>query len=159
PIVAWFERRGLGRVPAVLLIVSLCCLSLGVAGWAVVTQVTDLVNDLPRYKENVRAQISQLQGAGKHGLLATVQDFLDEFDGASRPGGASGPVVRVAPAGPSRFAQFQEVVGRLLGASSAALAVFLLVVCILLTREDLRNRLVRLAGHGRLVLTTRALDE
>jgi hypothetical protein len=46
-----------------------------------------------------------------------------------------------------------------LGAFSAALAVLLLVICMLVSREDLRNRLIRLAGSGRLVLTTRALDE
>ena len=32
-------------------------------------------------------------------------------------------------------------------------------VFMLLRREDLRNRLIRLAGKGRLTLTTRALDE
>src|SRR5262249_22563032 len=41
----------------------------------------------------------------------------------------------------------------------AALVVFLLVLCMLVYREDLRNQLIRLAGSGRLVLTTRALDE
>jgi hypothetical protein len=37
--------------------------------------------------------------------------------------------------------------------------VVLLVITLLIHREDLRNRLIRLAGRGRLTLTTRALDE
>jgi predicted PurR-regulated permease PerM len=160
PLVSWLERRGLRRVPAVLLVVCLSFLLLGTAGWAVVTQVTSLVNDLPRHKENVREKISQLQGAGRQGLLATVQDFLEEVEKASRPAAAApGPIVRVQPERPSLFVQLQEVVGRFLGAFSAALAVLLLVICMLVYREDLRNRLIRLAGSGRLVLTTRALDE
>ena len=160
PLVSWLERRGLRRVPAVLLVVCLAFSLLGAAGWAVVTQATGLVDDLPRYKENVRERIGQLQGAGKQGLLATVQDFLEEVEKASRPAEATpGPVVRVQPERPSLFAQLSEVVGRFLGAFSPALAVLLLVICLLVYREDLRNRLIRLAGSGRLVLTTRALDE
>ena len=34
-----------------------------------------------------------------------------------------------------------------------------LVVFMLLHREDLRNRLIRLVGHGRLTVTTKAVDE
>jgi hypothetical protein len=37
--------------------------------------------------------------------------------------------------------------------------VLLLVICLLTHREDVRNRLIRLAGRGRLTVTTRALDE
>src|SRR5262245_50098628 len=126
PLVWRLERRGLQRVPAVLLVVCLAFVLLGAAGWAVVTQVTDLVGDLPRYKENVREKIGQLQGAGRQGLLATVQDFLDEVEKASQPADAArGPVVRLEPARPSLFAQLQAVVGPFLGAFSAALAVFL----------------------------------
>jgi predicted PurR-regulated permease PerM len=160
PLVSWLERRGLRRVPAVLLVVCLAFVLLGAAGWAVVTRVTGLVEELPRYKENVREKIGQLQGAGRQRVLATVQDFLDEVEKASQPAQAApGPVVRLEPARPSLFAQLQAVVGHFLGAFSAALAVFLLVLCMLVYREDLRNQVIRLAGSGRLVLTTRALDE
>jgi predicted PurR-regulated permease PerM len=48
PVVLWLERRDLKRVPAVLLVVCLAFLLLGAAGWAVVTRVTSLINDLPR---------------------------------------------------------------------------------------------------------------
>src|SRR5262249_11621626 len=123
PVVSWVERRGLGRVPAVVLVVGLTFLLLGAAGWAVATRVTHLVDDLPVYKENVRERVSQLQGAGRHSLLATVQDFLEEVEKASRPAElAEGPVVRVVPARQSLFAQLQAVVGHFLGAFSAALA-------------------------------------
>jgi predicted PurR-regulated permease PerM len=159
PLAARLERRGLRRVPAVLLVVCLAFLLLGAAGWAIAAQVTNLVNDVPRHKEAVREKLGQLRGAASGGLLATVQDFLDEVEKASRPGDADRvPVVQVQPRRPSLFAQFQAVLVQFLGALSAALAVLLLVVCMLLHREDLRNRLIRLAG-SRLALTTRALDE
>jgi predicted PurR-regulated permease PerM len=160
PLVSRLERHGLRRVPAVLLVVCLAFALLGAAGWAVVTQVADLVDDLPRYQENVREKISQLQGTRGQALLPTIQKFLEEVEKVSRPAEPAGrTVVRVEPARPSLFAQVQAVAGRFLGAFSAALVVLLLVICMLVCREDLRNRLIRLAGGGRLVLTTRALDE
>jgi predicted PurR-regulated permease PerM len=160
PLVSWLERRGLGRIWAVFLVVCIAFLLLGVAGWAVATRVSSLVDDLPQYKENVRERVNQLQGGGRHSVLGTVQDFLEEVEKASRPAEpAQGLVVRVEPARQSLFAQVQAIVGPFLGVSSAALAVLLLVLCMLIYREDLRNRLIRLAGSGRLVLTTRALDE
>jgi predicted PurR-regulated permease PerM len=158
PLVSWLERRGLRRVPAALLVGCLAFSLLGAAGWAVVTRVTRLVDDLPRYRENVRERVGYLQGTGRQGL-ATIQVFLEEVEKASRPAETPGPVVRVQAQRPSLFAQLQEVVGRFLGAVSATLVVLLLVLCMLIYREDLRNQLIRLAGSGRLVLTTRALDE
>jgi predicted PurR-regulated permease PerM len=37
--------------------------------------------------------------------------------------------------------------------------VIVLVVFMLIQREDLRNRLIRFVGYGRLTFTTRALEE
>jgi hypothetical protein len=37
--------------------------------------------------------------------------------------------------------------------------ILVLVIFMLMQREDLRNRLVRLIGHGRLIVTTQAFDE
>jgi predicted PurR-regulated permease PerM len=162
PGVARLERHGLKRVPAVLLVVCLAFVLVSGAGWIVATRMASLVSDLPRYKENVRDKIDQLQGAARHSLLSTVEDFLGEIEKAShsRTGEAApGLVVRVQPERPSLFAQLQAIMSQFLGALTAALAVVLLVICLLIYREDVRNRLIRLAGSGRLVLTTRALDE
>src|SRR5262249_3956867 len=59
----------------------------------------------------------------------------------------------------SLFRQFQTVVSPFLPVVTAALVALLLVILMLIHREELRNRLIRLAGRGRLTLTTRALDE
>src|SRR5438105_1851988 len=57
PPVSLLERRGLGRVPAVLVVVGLAAALLGLVGWLVAAQLTALVNDLPGYKEAVRARV------------------------------------------------------------------------------------------------------
>jgi predicted PurR-regulated permease PerM len=162
PVVSRLERRGLSRLPAVLCVVCLAFSVMGLVAWVVASQAAGLIDDLPRHKANVREKLSQLRGSGKPGLIGTLQDFLEEFETAGGPGTSpphAGPVVRVEPAKPSLFAQMQGVMGRVLSNVSLFVAVILLVIALLLYREDTRNRLIRLAGRGRLTLTTRALDE
>jgi predicted PurR-regulated permease PerM len=160
PLVSRLERRGLSRLPAVLLVVGLAFVLLGLAGWSIAAGFTALVNDLPQHQKDVREKIAALQVTGKRSLLATVEDFLDEVEKASQPRSApSAPEVRIRPSRPSLFAQLQAVVSQFLGVLTATLVVILLVLALLIHREDLRNRIICLAGRGRLTLTTRALDE
>jgi predicted PurR-regulated permease PerM len=162
PVVSRLERRGLKRRPAVLSVAGLAFLLIGLAGWAVAAQVTSLLAALPRHKADVREKIAQLRGSGKPGPLGTIQEFVDEIETGGQPpepAPDAGPVVRLEPARPSLLAQLQSVVGRVVGAVSVAAVVALLVIALLLYREDARNRLIRLAGRGRLTVTTRALDE
>jgi predicted PurR-regulated permease PerM len=120
PPVARLERRGLRRFTSVVLVVGLAFLLIGLAGWSIASQVSGLLGDLPRYKKDVHDKIVQLQGTagGGPGLLATVQDFLDEVERHDREGARSAPsapVVRVRPERPSLFAQLQAVLGQFLG--------------------------------------------
>ena len=47
PPVSWLERW-LGRVPAVLIVVTLVFVVLGLAGWGLARQMNNLADDLPR---------------------------------------------------------------------------------------------------------------
>jgi predicted PurR-regulated permease PerM len=162
PVVSRLERWGLKRFPAVLSVTLLAFGVIGVVGWAVTVQVTSLLADLPKHKTNLRTKIAQFRQTAQPGSVGSLQDFLDEIETEGPSDQAApekGPVVRVQPAKPSLFAQLQPIVLWVLGVFSAALAVVLLVITLLLYREDTRNRLIRLAGRGRLTVTTRALDE
>jgi predicted PurR-regulated permease PerM len=158
PVVSRLERRGLKRFPAVLSVTLLAFVLIGLAVWAVAAQVGSLLDDLPQHRRNIRAKIAQFHDPGQPGLLGKLQGLIDDFE-TDGPSARPVPVVRVEPAKPSLFTQLQPVVGPALGAASAALAVVLFVLMLLLYREDTRNRLIRLAGRGRLTVTTRALDE
>ena len=163
PVVSWLERRGLRRFPAVLSVACLAFVLIGLAGWAVAAQVAGLLDDLPRHKANVRAKLGAAPGVGQAGPARDASRIPGRGRDrpasrtsragrrAGRPGGAGEAVpVRPAPAG--------RRAGRS-GRSPPSLAVVLLVITLLLYREDTRNRLIRLAGRGRLTVTTRALDE
>jgi hypothetical protein len=53
----------------------------------------------------------------------------------------------------------QVIIAPLLGPLGTAALVLLLVIFMLLKREDLRSRLIRLIGQGRISATTRAMDD
>src|SRR5262245_19801917 len=162
PVVSRLERRGLKRFPAVLSVAALAFVLIALAGWAVAAQVTSLLADLPQYRTRIRAKLAQFRDPGKPGLLGSFQKLLDDLEtggSSDRPDQDPRPVVRVEPAKPPLLTQLQPVAWSVLRAGSAALAVVLLFMTLLLYREDTRNRLIRLAGRGRLTITTRALDE
>lgn len=161
PVVIWLERRGLGRLPAVLSAALLAFLLIGMVGWAVGVQVTGLLADLPAHETKLKQKFARSPGGEDAGPLRTVKDIVAEVEkaGSSDESAPTAPAVRVEPVKPSLVTQLQPVIGRTLGAVSIAGAVLLLVITLLLYREDTRNRLIRLAGQGRLTVTTRALDE
>jgi predicted PurR-regulated permease PerM len=155
-------QRWVGRIPAVLAIVTLVFTVFGLAGWGLARQMDHLAEDLPRYRVNILAKIADVRGAGKGGSVEKLQETIEDIRtdlGKSdvRTGTRSQPVVVIsAPAsGFSSFTWFGPIVGPL----GTASLVPVLVVFMLLERRDLRDRLLGLFGHGRLAVTTKALDE
>lgn len=162
PVVSRLERYGLKRLPAVLVVAGLAFLLIGLAAWAVVAQVTSLLGDLPQHRAEIRAKLAEVRGSAKRSPLKTLQELVDEIaNGAdpTDPGLDGAPIVRVETTQPTILGQFRPVGGQVVGGASVAAVVTLLVVSLLLNREDTRDRLIRLAGRGRLTVTTRALDE
>src|SRR5205814_7117565 len=53
----------------------------------------------------------------------------------------------------------QETLGAILSPLGTAALVLLLVIFMLLKRDDLRGRLIRLIGQGRISTTTRAMED
>jgi predicted PurR-regulated permease PerM len=165
PVASASERIGLGRLPSVILIVVLTFSLLAAIGWVVTLQLTSLGNELPKYTGNIRQKISDVRGAGKGGALEKVQKAIEEFKdeiqkkeiplkGKEKPN----PVVVKAEES-SRFWPIPLASTAMLEPLAAAGLVVVLVIFMLTQREDLRNRLIRLVGYGRLTVTTRALEE
>ena len=68
------------------------------------------------------------------------------------------PVAVVEPT-PSPMDTLARYLGLVLGPLGTAGIVIVFVIFMLLQREDLRNRLIRLVGYGQLTVTTQALDD
>src|SRR5688572_10149407 len=161
PPVNWLERW-LGRVPAVLLVVTLVFVVLGLAGWGLARQMGNLAEDLPRYRVNILAKINDVRGAGKGGTVEKLQETIDEIktdlEKTDAAKGRAPQQVIVAPDSASGIPGFTWL-GPLMGPLGTAALVVALVIFMLLERRDLRDRLIGLMGDGRLTVTTRAFDE
>src|SRR5882724_11517388 len=158
PIVAALHRRGLGHTPAAVLVVMLLALVLGAVGWAVVGQFASLASELPGYQDNLKHKIDDLQSAGKGGVLEKIQETIaalsKEFEKNQPPTTAPQEAVAVQIPGSSLVLYVPSLLGFLADAG----LVLLLLLFMLMAHADLRDRLFRLIGYGRLTDTTKALD-
>ncbi len=183
PLVTRIERW-IGRIAAVLVVVLLIFTSLGAAGWMLSRQLVDLATKLPEYKGNIITKIHAFkmpQGGAFTKLSETVEELKNELPGgnaapapsmtqeagkpdmdvASPPDAPppAAPVQRIESAKTNPFELLQLIIAPLLGPLGMAALVLLLVIFMLLEREDLRSRLIRLIGQGRISATTRAMDD
>jgi predicted PurR-regulated permease PerM len=164
PVVALLQRH-IGRIPAVTLVVVLSFAAIGALGWLLTSQIRTLADDLPRYRSNIRQRIADLRAAGPDGTLEKVQATVSEIaEEVQKPAATPNrrrpqPVTLVPGEGLSSFWGISGALQPVLGALGTAGLVVVLVIFMLLERQQLRNRFIRAFGSGRLAVTTRALDE
>jgi predicted PurR-regulated permease PerM len=160
PLVSALQRRGLGRVPSVIIVAVLTAVVLGASAWVVAWQVVGLAEGLPKYSENIKEKVRSLremtQMAAGGQLRQLADDVFGEF-GVRPPAAEGGPPPRSEP--PSWMSQWFSALSSLSRMLTTFGLTAVLLLFMLLNREDLRNRLIRLVGHGRITLTTKAVDE
>jgi predicted PurR-regulated permease PerM len=81
PVVGALQRRGLGRVLAVLVTVVLALSVLGGIGWTLTRQLVTLADELPRYSLNIHQRIADLRGVSKGGSVEKVQKTVEDVVG------------------------------------------------------------------------------
>jgi predicted PurR-regulated permease PerM len=159
------------RVPKSAAIVSVVCIAfiLLFAMTAVLaTSLTNLAGDLPRYESNLREKARSLKFATSGGetiekaanVLKDLRTELQQPQQSLTSFTSNKPIlveIREPNFGP--LDPVISAVAILIHPLTQLGIVILMVVLILFNREDLRNRLVRLAGTGDIHRTTIALDE
>lgn len=164
PLVARIERW-LPRVVAVLAAVLLVMSLLGGVGWLVGRQLPEITAQLPEYRVHLLAKIRSLRGpAAEMGKMADQLGELGEEiakPAASAGGGSEPPAQQVEVVAPkaSPVQILRDYLAPLLGPVGTAGLVGVLAVFMLIQREDLRDRLIRLSGGADLSLTTQAMNE
>jgi predicted PurR-regulated permease PerM len=165
PVADSLERLGLGRVFSVVLIVILAFSFLAAVGWVVTLQLTSVANEIPTYRKNIQQKIADIRGAGKGGALEKVQktaaEVKKELEKKDEPAKVQPKPREVVVQGQQSSTFWPvplDIAPMFERLASGGLAI-VLVIFMLLQREDLRNRLIRLVGYGRLTTTTRALEE
>jgi len=178
PVAARLERLRIGRAGAVAVTVLL---GLGIAlsaAFVVVRQAADLARELPKYEQTLRTRVRMLRGVGGEALseaAETVENLEKELSEAetgekkkTTPQQSvirglvfgNGPipveVVDTAPL-PVRVAR-KWLTGALAPVGSAALVV-LFATFMLIYREDMRDRLMRLVGRDHVCAATEAVGD
>jgi predicted PurR-regulated permease PerM len=178
PLVGLLQRL---RVPRGLAVVSVVVTAFGLifaTGSLLATQLTQLAGDLPRYQSTISEKIQSFRettaGRGTleraSGMLKDLGKELDKpKDAASSLGPGSilaktpaplAPVpVEVRQPDPGALESLRSLISPLLHPLATTGIIIIFVIFILLQREDLRNRLIRLAGSRDLQRTTAALDD
>ncbi|MGC2468673.1 MAG: AI-2E family transporter [Pseudolabrys sp.] len=170
------------RVPRAISVIGVVLLAFSiifVIGGVIATQMTQLAGELPRYESNMRAKIQSLRGtAAANNTLERAADVLQDLSkelnkpkepssartaaptANSLPGQDARPIpVEVRQPPPTALESIAALISPLLHPLMTSGIVIIFVIFTLLQREDLRNRLIKLAGSHDLQKTTVALND
>src|SRR3954466_6826848 len=164
PLARRLEALHLGRPVSTVIVVVLLVVLLSGIGWAAGNQMLGLIAKLPEYREQIVHKFEALRSPPKEGDLGKAAKAIKELEKDIKPG-AKPPAE--PPAKPSRMRPLPttplELIGvlglPLLTLVGMAIAVIVITALILLQRDDLRERLMRLVGEGHIHLTTQAMED
>lgn len=172
PIVSFLRKRSVPKILAVILAVISAFCAIAVFSFVVATQVANLAENIPTYQRNIVSKVQVLAQAGSgNGVLEHLSKVVEKM-GAEIQTRATESQDMAAPEVPVREPMPVEIISRtnplqtlgnlilpLISPFATAGLVIVLVVFMLLEREDLRDRFIRLVGLSDLHRTTAALQD
>jgi len=167
PVVLFLQRRGLGRILSVVVVMTATVLAVGAVALVVGRQIAQLTQTLPDNEVKIKQKVATLkdwvsanQGSRFADLMSDVYDLIAGTPKAEPlPGDPGTPPAVVVESSPSWVVRAQGFLSPAAEALGQAAFAFVLLLFMLLKREDMRNRMIRLLGHGRVTTTTKAVDE
>jgi predicted PurR-regulated permease PerM len=176
PVIRGLRRLKLPKILAILVAVTLAFATIGVVSVVVGSQLVQLADNLPRYEQNITQKTRSLRSpAGGGGVVervtTTIEDLSNELATSEEPAGAAvrpgtsdqprrepTPVIIEQP--PARpLDVIRSVLGPLLTQLATVGVVIVFVIFMLIERQDLRDRFLKLAGADDLQRTTEAITE
>ncbi|HEY9381839.1 MAG TPA: AI-2E family transporter [Burkholderiales bacterium] len=165
PVASRLQTWGLPRVLSVLATALVAFALLGGVMYVVGSQFLNLAQSLPDYKTNLVKKIHSLRtpaGGGLQEGTETVKELTEELQKAT-PGNqqATRGIQKVQVVNPpsSAIQIVRDVLGPILKPLGTGAVVVVFVIFMLLEREDLRDRVIRLVGVRDLHTTTQAMDD
>jgi predicted PurR-regulated permease PerM len=179
PLVDVLRRIGLWRGAAVAVSVLVALGAIGLIGTLLGSQAATLAADVPHYVEAVQSKVERIQLLATTGVTSITRLFSagkpaaapvavpavrtrgDKTDTAALPAGTQQQplVVELAPPKSSVLAVARAVIEPVLGPLETTIIVLIVAIFILMQREDLRDRFIRLFGSADLHRTTIAMDD
>jgi predicted PurR-regulated permease PerM len=176
PLVSVLERIRIPRFVAIFLVVGIAVSGIGVMGWTVGNQLIDVTNQLPSYKTNIKEKIDTIRNP-KNRRLDKAANAMKELgkEITENPPTPNELAPSLKNSGNSKVTSQQpkavpvqvfqpasnpfESLNSVITPLGSAVIVVVLTIFMLAGREDLRNRLIGLVGHGHLNLMTQALED
>ena len=177
PVVSLLQKRGFGRMPAVMLGVSAAGLAMLLIGALLARQVTILIAELPQNTENIKAKVRTLRQFGSSPMSAEFEKMAEEISEETSPSpedqdsatGETQDQVHLEKEDPPEPVIIQTQTTPWLGLTGYLSSAFevlatlafslILLVVFLIGRDDLRDRVVVLAGRARVAVTSKALED
>lgn len=177
PLLRAVQGRGLPRIPAVMVVVSLTVSALALGGWFVGSQAIGLFQELPAYRDNIANKARGLRDS----IGMKFRPFTQTIDAVTReisePAGSPHAEASVVPplltphatqpasnaaassSGTERLQLLRAAISPLLHPFEVLGLAAVFLVFFLVYREDLRDRIIWLCGRAHLSLTTTALTD
>jgi predicted PurR-regulated permease PerM len=167
PLVGLLRRLRFGRTFSVVIAVLLALGTLVLTGAVIGQQVASLAPDVPRYVETIRGKWIALGHSSVAELPEAMNRLANRFDTTTPTHVAprlsrrtTQPIpVEVHQPPESAWATARRLLSPVLGPFETFIIVLVVAVFILMQREDLRDRIIRLFGSSDLHRTTVAIDE
>ncbi len=169
PLVARFQRWHVPHVAAVLLAVLIAIGIVGGIAGVIGTQVAGIAADIPQYQATIKRKISSVQSMTTGRLRGLTQRLDSQMGkGPTQPdaepaapaaGTPKAQLVEVQPPPTSAMELARTVLEPVLSPLATLFIILIVTIFVLMQREDLRDRMIRLFGSNDLQRTTVALDD
>ncbi len=174
PVVAWLRKLHVPRVVAVIAVVVAAFAAIILFGAVVAGQLSSLAQNLPQYQNNIATKVQTIRDADLGEsifdkvsvLLERLGREIEADDQTTAPGETATERDTVRPL-PVRIIEpsaqplqvLQTLVGPLIEPLATGGIIVVVVIFMLMKREDLRDRFIRLVGAGDLHRTTAAIQD
>lgn len=159
PVMAWLERRKVPRVAAVMIVLVLFLCIVGALLYVVLTQALALASELPNYENVLRGKLQAINQDGS-GPIERVMRLVKRLGEVMAPAEASTTqTIAVAAADKGPLATLFSLAVVIIAPVATFAITVLLMAFILVQREDVRDRVLRLAGLHEMHRTTGAMAD
>lgn len=174
PPVERLEALHVPRSAAVPIVVVAAFLAIFALGSLIASQITQLADGLPGYQQTMQKKISSLRSVTTVGPLERAASVLQDLGKElNKPNSGDAEIPQAAPQPdqtrpipvevrtppPTALENVASLISPLLHPLATVGVVVIFVVFILFQREDLRNRMIKLAGAHDLQATTSAIND
>jgi predicted PurR-regulated permease PerM len=166
PAVSRLESRRVPRVLAVAITGILAFTIICGVGYVVARQLLNVARSLPDYRLNIQKKLAAVHSSAEQSLenaAKAIDDISGDFAKGSVPTPQQTPTqiqpVRVIDPDRTQLQYATELLMRFLRPVGTFGVVIVFTIYLLMKREELRHRILLLAGMGRISVMTQALQD